>query len=301
MNLKEHRKDFNKRWNISLLLDSPKEAFRKFKQRILNIFANTNQIDQVVTKKGSSDFCQYYSIEPKVSRRFLTGGPCQYYGITPKVSRLVSEGYYSVTIIDRLKNENNIQEFYRLIEVIFSLQFSDSRQKLSIIEQVKQAVEMSDLNVAVGESKGRIILYPKGEQKLDDELVNKTLLFLDLKSNKHFENGLKFYQNKKYKESAERLRQSVEEFLRHKLKNKKGLPENIKALQQTLKDNSQPEIRNIIFQVFTGLDKYFNEHSKHGDNVNEVENEFLIYQTGLLLRYINKTAPKTEQPEKQEV
>ncbi len=268
MNPKEHRKDFNRRFNIPLQPDSPVEAFQKFKQRILNILKD---IDQEVTEGSSEYFCQYYGIAPQFEQGSILG-----------------DGYYSVTIIDRLKCEKNIQEFYRLIEVIFLLQFNNSNQRLSIIEQVKQAVEMSDLNVAVGESKGRIILYPEGERKLDDELVNKPLLFLDQKSNKHFENALKFYQSKKHKDSAERLRQSVEEFLRHKLRNKKSFPENIKSLQQTLKNNSPSQIRNIIFQIFNGLDKYFNEHSKHGDNVNEVENEFLIYQTGLLLRYINK-------------
>jgi len=37
MNFKEHKKDFNKRWNITLS-DSPEEALNQFKQRILNAF-----------------------------------------------------------------------------------------------------------------------------------------------------------------------------------------------------------------------------------------------------------------------
>ena len=168
--------------------------------------------------------------------------------------------------------------------------------KQSLIHRIKQAVEMSDIDVEVGKSqKGYVILYPKGEKVLDNELVNQTLSFLDKKSNKHFEEALKFYQNKKHKESAERLRQSVEEFLRYKLQNTKGLPENLKAFQLTLKTtNNSPQIRNVIFQVFNYLDQYFNAHSKHGDNVNEVENEFLIYQTGLLLRYMNRSISKAE-------
>jgi len=48
-------------------------------------------------------------------------------------------------------------------------------------------------------------------------------------------------------------------------------------------------IRNIIFQIFKLLDRYFNENSKHQDGaINEAENEYLIYQTGLLLRYVDK-------------
>ncbi len=278
MNSKEHRKDFNRRWNILLQPDSPPVAFQKFKQRILNVFQD---IDQMVTKDSGANFCQYYGIKPKLKKN-LYSRRSQFHRIP-------------ITIIDYLAGENDIKEFYKLIEMILSLQFFTPGQKLFIIQQVKQAVEMSDLNVAVGKSKGRIILYPEGDRKLDNELVNKTLLFLDPESNKHFENALRFYQKKQHKESAERLRQSVEEFFRYKLQNKKGLPENIKTLQQKLKNNSQSQIRNIIFQIFSYLDEYFNKHSKHGDNVNEVENEFLIYQTGLLLRYINKTVSQTEQ------
>lgn len=158
------------------------------------------------------------------------------------------------------------------------------------IQSIKEAIEMSDVTVTMRENpNGHIILYPKGEEKLDEELVNKTLSFLNDKSNEHFEEALKFYQSKKPVKSAESLRRSLEEFLRYKLENKTGLSENIKNLQRNLKENNSPsETRNVIFTFFNHLDKHFNEHSKHGDNVNEPENEFLIYQTGLLMRYINK-------------
>lgn len=121
------------------------------------------------------------------------------------------------------------------------------------------------------------------------------LSFLNEKSNKHFEDALKFCKNKNPIKSAESLRRSLEEFLRYKLKNKAGLTENLRSFQKKLKAVSTPEIRNIIFTVFNHLDEYFNEHSKHGDrNIEELENEFLIYQTGLLLRYINEITPKNQ-------
>ena len=283
MNPKEHKKDFSRRWNIPSRSDSPAEAFRKFKQRILNAFRH---IENQLTRDSITTFCQYYAINEEWDCRGST--------------RL------SKNILNQVEKESNLKKLCQLIEVVLNLDFNDERSddnppfleyiscRPKIVEAVKQAVEISDVNVAVGQSKDRIIVYPEGEKKLDNELVNKTLSFLDQESNKHFEEALKFYQKKQHKESAERLRQSVEEFLRHKLQNTKGLPKNIEILQKTLKNNSQSEIRNIIFQVFNGLDKYFNEHSKHGDNVKEVENEFLIYQTGLLLRYINKTVPKIE-------
>lgn len=166
-------------------------------------------------------------------------------------------------------------------------------KKSILINKVVKAVEMSDVNVAITQSENGIVLYPKGEKILDEELVNKTLSFLPKDSNEHFEKSLKFYRNKDFKDSAERLRQSIEEFLRYKLENKESFEKNIKILGEKLKNNeTQNEIKNIIFKTFDYLSKCFNKHSKHGNNIDELENEFLIYQTGLLLRYINKSVSK---------
>ena len=67
INLKEKKKQIDKRWNISSP-DSSEEAFQKFKQRILNIFKHIKAgkdildqplykgIDEVVTKKENTLF-----------------------------------------------------------------------------------------------------------------------------------------------------------------------------------------------------------------------------------------------------
>lgn len=265
---------FNKRWNI-ISSDSYEESFRKFKIRILNIFQG---IDQHVTKESITAFCQYYGIEEVWHT--------QMYG----------DHSWSTNIIDRLNSEENEKEFYRLIELIFSLDITStigydrrySYSKEILLRKVIEAINLSDVNVAIAISNDEVILYPKGEKKLDDELVNHTLSFLDNKSNEHFEHALKFYQAKKPVKSAESLRRSLEEFLRYKLKNSKGLDANIKELQKKLKtDQRNPQVRNIVFQTFSYLDKYFNENSKHNDgDISDSENEFLVYQVGLLMRYL---------------
>ncbi len=290
MSFKEHRKIFNKRWDISSS-ESYEQAFQKFQRRILNIFEDIRNysltgIDQVITAEGALDFRQYYGIQEK-------------FHVMQKI-----------TIIDRLRNEKNEKEFYRLIEVIFLCFDNPYSIKRHMLKKIKEAVEMSEVNAAMREdSQGNIMFYPKGEKTLDEALVNKPLSFLDEKSNRHFEEALRLYQSKKHVKSAESLRRALEEFFRHKRQNTKGLAKNIKKLpeenqkgdeselpgniqdqEKTLKKGGASlEIRNIMRQTFHYLDQYFNEHSKHKDgNITEAENEFLIYQTGLLLRYINK-------------
>lgn len=275
MNLKERMDQFNKRWNITSA-DSHQEALNKFKTRILNIFKD---VDQHVTEESVTTFCQYF-------------------GVTEEWQRgIYGDKEWGTNIIDRLDEENKIVEFYRLIELIFSLDIQTStgfrgEEKYSrelLIEAVQQAIDFSDVNVAIVVSEGNVILYPRGEKKLDDELVNYVLTFLNDQSNKHFQQALKFYQSNNPVKSAESLRRSLEEFLRFKLQNTKGLDANIGDLQKKLKeDGRDSQVRNIIFTTFSYLDQYFNDNSKHNDGkIDPSENELLIYQTGLLMRYVN--------------
>lgn len=267
--------EFSRRWDIDST-DSPEESFRKFKQRILNILKD---IDSHVSDEGVVLFCQYLGISETWE------------------SSMYSDSRWGFNIINRLKGENNPKEFFRLIELIFALPIDittdynrqETYSKRRLLRDVKAAIDFSDVGLAISETDGDIILYPAGEKRLDEELVNRALSFLPKESNDHFVQALQFAQGKKHVKSAESLRRALEEFLRAGLKNEAGLSTNILELQKRLKtDGRDAQVRNIIFQTFSYLDQYFNENSKHNDgDIDESENEFLIYQTALLLRYTN--------------
>lgn len=275
--IKKKMDEFNRRWSINNALDY-KTEFGKFKTRILNLF---NDIDRHVKEEGISLFCNILGIEEKWHSGY--------------------SGTWSSNIKDSLTAESNEKEFYRLLEIIFCLPIQkefDSYRPYSITYskdilyvKTKELIEISNINLSLTRKNEDIIFYPKGETEFDKQLVNQVLTFLDENSQKHFVEALKFYQvgsQKNYIKSAEELRRSLEEFLRHKLKNIQGLDKNITELNKKLKeDKRDPVIRNIISQVFSYLDQYFNENSKHRDgDINNIENEFLIYQIGILMRYI---------------
>lgn len=276
MNLKDKIQKFNQRWNIKEK-ESYEESFNKFKTRILNIFED---IDHKVADESISLFCQIFGIKEEWE-----------YG--------TMDNRYSENIINYLEQEENEIEFYKILEFIFALDIHSSMgyrheiiySKETIYRDVCRAIEFSNINLTTTQTKnGEIIFYPKGEKFLDNVIVNNTLSFLNKESSEHFEQSLKYYQSKKSVKSAESLRRANEEFLRHKLKNNKGLQVNIIELQKKLKDdNRDSQVKNIIFQTFSYLDQYFNENSKHNDgDIDNAENEFLIYQTALLMRYINQ-------------
>lgn len=275
MNLKEKMEKFNKRWSV-ISADTYEDAFRKFKVRMLNIFEG---IDGHMTDESITAFCQYYGIKEVWHT--------QPYG----------DHSWSTNVSDKLKQETDEKEFYRLIELIFSLDITQTGGyrgettygRSILFDKVVAAVDLSDTNVSITAKDGEVILYPKGEKKLDEELVDSPLSFLNKESAEHFIQALQFYQAKKHIKSAESLRRGLEEFLRYKLKNTRGLNANITELQTKLKqDKRDAQVRNIIGTTLNYLDQYFNENSKHNDgDINDSENEFLIYQFGLLTRYVN--------------
>ena len=278
MDIRGKLEEFNKRF--SFIEDiSYQEQFDKFKTRIINIF---NDVDFHVSDENITLFCQILGI-PEI---WNNGGS---FGNS-----------YSENIINSIKKENNEIKFYQILHIIFNLieikyskEYGVEYSRNKLILQTLNAVNLSDINLSMTLKDNEVIFYPRGETTLDKILVNEVLSFLDVKTSKHFIDALNYYLNftkSNAVKSAESVRRSIEEFLRFTLKNDKGLKENIDELLKWLKsDKCDSNIRNIIWKIFSHLDNYFNDNSKHKDgNIEEPENEFLIYQAGLLMRYINK-------------
>lgn len=202
-------------------------------------------------------------------------------------------GGWSQNIIRSLTNEDKEAQFYKLLEIIFCLPFQYSYKRTEYISSLHNIIILSNVNLAMSYSNGEVILFPKGEEILDASLVNDVLDFLPKSAKDHFHDALKFYEQKNPKsaiKSAESLRRGIEEFAKHKLSNNNGLKSNIPLLLAAMKKNLvDAQIRNVANAILNCLDQYFNENSKHEDgNISESENEFLIYQVGLLLRLFHR-------------
>lgn len=281
MDLHKKIKEINNRWAIPDD-ESYEEKFRKFKTRILNFFSD---IDIHLLESSISLFCNAMGIQEVWTRNRIYNSK------------------WSKNIINALIVEDDPKKFFRLLEVIFALEFKNtyelgriSRDKL--IQKTKQAFTFSNIGVNMVIRDDDVIFYPSGEKLLDDETVNKVLSFLSNQSLQHFLDALKYYeQNTKDSsvKSAESLRRTLEEFLRLKLGNEKGLKQNISELGKRLKlIKVNDDIKNIVTTILSSLDNpFFNNNSKHKDgNIDESENEFLIYQIALLMRYIEKIIEK---------
>lgn len=284
--IKKKINEFNKRFNVELETDSVEE-FKRFRIRIINKF---DGIDRIFDSKSISMFCQILGIEElwEKERRHKR-----------VAYRRISDIEYvhvSKNIINALKGAEDNYKFLLILQAIFYLPFPNYSSGISYKDEylryLKDAVELSNINVNIKLEGDEVILYPKGEKSFDERLVNDVIQFLVDKSKIHFIEALNFYLSGKQRsfiKAAESLRRSIEEFLRFKLHNSKGLRENIRELQNKLKEKKKDEfIRQIIYSVFNFMDEYFNENSKHKDgDIDENEIEYLIYQSGVLMRYVN--------------
>lgn len=275
MDLKERMKKFNQRWNITWNLKSHQDELKLFKTRVTNIFSD--KIDECVSTKSKNLLCQYFGLSSDDS--------------------YVMNRYF--------KNLNDEIEVFKFLEALFSIEFHPARfsqidGKFPTQEKIKEfyfyklvdAVSFSNLNLSISMTwKGwEVIIYPKWEELLDEILVNNVLGFLSWITNEHFQSALNFHLAKDWIKVWESIRRTLEEFLREKFSNKKGLKANITELASFLKWANVPsQTKNIIGQTFSYLDDYFNDHTKHNDwNLDEYDAEFLIYQAWLLMRYISK-------------
>lgn len=259
--------DFDKRWDCPSLED-PSEVFKKFHLSI-------NQAFSVIEEHMTSESIESYTYA---------------FGLTRTYNRHYSQYTRETTVIESLRYSQTPEDLYKKIEVIFSLRFKGGHRD-SYLKKLNEILTLQPVEVdIVSDSRLGIILLRKGERYLDKEVVNKVLSFLDDKSLAHFVEALHDFQkgtNASRIRSCEQLRRTIEEYLRYKLSNNANLKKNISELLKDLETSTNKEIRNLIQKELDYMDNFFNGNSKHEDGtISEQENEFLIYQVGSLLRYV---------------
>lgn len=268
MDVSEEIKAYNKRWKIQD--DSNyQEKFEKFRTAVLNILTF---VDDDLGAEECKVFCNINGLPFELPRSSLSDHP-------------------GFNVRNALRNETNEKKFYFLIQLIFMNKTRRRKICYKYFDRIKEIALISEVNLAltIHEDDNRVIFYPKGEEKLDEILIDSIFSFLDIKSSEKFKEALVLYEEQEYIRSAESIRRCLEEFLRCKFKNTMGLVANISLLSKQLKEIKQPELKNIICTTFKYLDNFFNEQSKHNDGeLSEAENEFLLYQSSVLMRYISK-------------
>lgn len=276
MNFNEGKEKFYNRFGIENIVTEEKER-KKFRIGLKNILM---ELDAKIEEDQIKRFCTWFGFEIQWK-----------YTQVPNIK-------FGYNIANCIINEEEWVIYLHKIESLFLLSIPYDRlrkkdYKRELFVQVQEVFLSTTLPIQLVESNGEYFIFPSGSCLLDDEVIIKTLKFLDPRSHNHFILGLKSYSNKNrndYIKAAENMRRTLEEYLRYFFKNDKGLEQNIKIVGQSLKMINKPnELKTIFHKFLEYMDKLFNEHSKHNDgNIGEAECEYIILKTGLILKYLDK-------------
>lgn len=136
----------------------------------------------------------------------------------------------------------------------------------------------------------KCFLFPKGAKELDDALISQPLEWLNEypKARKIFCTALKQYSDGEYiRDAADNFRKALEEFLQEFLENEKNLETNKTEICKYLGQQGIDAGVSGLFHPLINAYKNINDRiAKHNDLVDKRLLEFLLYQTGILIRMV---------------
>ena len=159
-----------------------------------------------------------------------------------------------------------------------------------ILNTVKRALDESHISYDIFQEGKKYFIFPKGAKELDDALVSEPLEWL-----KDYPNAQKTYiiALKQYSEGiyirdvADNLRKALEAFLQEFLGNSKNLETNKNEICKYLGEQGVDAGVSGLFQPLINVYKNINDRiAKHNDAVDKKLLEFVLYQTGVLIRMV---------------
>jgi hypothetical protein len=168
----------------------------------------------------------------------------------------------------------------------------ESEIQSSLIKNIEVALKDSHIEYEFIKDSEKVFIFPKGAKELDKALVSGTLDWLvDYpQTRKAFTNALKLYSEASDSNAsnvADNFRKTLETFLQEFFESDKTL-ENLKSeYGNFLKQKDVPsEITNNLENLLNLYAKFINNNAKHHDRTKKKMLEFIMYQTGNLIRLL---------------
>ena len=172
--------------------------------------------------------------------------------------------------------------------------------RIFYVNLLTRMLKESHIPFDIFEVEKEYFVFPKGATEFDSALISEPLEWLKDYPNarKTFVIALKQYSNGEYiRDVADNLRKALESFLQEFLKNKKNLETNKNEICSYLgKEGMDPGISGLFKPIIDSYKNINDRIAKHNDDVDEKYLEFLLYQTGILIRMV-LTVKETESPE----
>lgn len=198
--------------------------------------------------------------------------------------------YYTESIIEDITDEHSVLEFLAKYSVMLHLLKRDSSAYQYYSALLRNGLDVCHIQYELVEDDDGLFVFPKGAAELDNALITEPLVWLSEypQAKKTFITALKQYSEGQYvRDTADNLRKALEEFLREFLGNTKQLEANKSEIGRYLGSQNVGAEFTSLFQTVIQTYKLINDaYAKHHDKVEPKLLEFLLYQTGLLIRMV---------------
>lgn len=187
------------------------------------------------------------------------------------------------------KKENFI-DFLAALMTFANNYTGTKKNKSTIIMAITNALSYSRIPYELIQDNSDVFVFPKGAHELDKAIVSEPLEWLSQypKTRSTFCRALNQYSNGEYvRDVADNFRKALEVFFQEKLENSRNLDNNITDICRYLSShNAEPEIASMMQALLNSYNKLNNSAAKHNDKLDPKYLEFLMYQTGLIIRMI---------------
>jgi len=262
--------EMHKRWDIDIDLSE--------KQYILN----NRLLNHIMTFFRNNKGKGFPFIQSMISAFYHNAGEeAAKYDINPNV------------MINYVKKKIECIDFYRCIN-FFLLAVAEYYDNSSIYDWLfdvmrEDIIISGNLINIIRNNDGAIMIIPAGAKELDEPLVNDILNWLiDYpRARKNLISALEKYDAKNIKECLNLLYSSLEDFLQEFFENKKNLENQKQVIGDFLKEKRGiPEMQNLIIKMYDYYALGMNEITRHGDKAIYEDIEYMLYQTGALIRIL---------------
>ena len=188
------------------------------------------------------------------------------------------------------KHTDNFLDFLATLVAFINTYKGKNSDKIDVFSAIKGALNDCHIDFEIVKDSDGNFIFPKGAKELDNALVSQPLEWLSAypMAQKTFIIALKQYSEGIYiRDVADNLRKALEAFLQEFLGNEKNLETNKNEICKYLGSQGVDTGISGLFQPLLNAYKNINDRiAKHNDAVDKKLLEFLLYQTGVLIRMV---------------
>lgn len=253
---------------------SDEEKIKLFLAKAYIGFAESIELDNYLSAEEFNNFCFNAGIK-----------------VVPEYFSSYAER--SKVVFDFFKKEtNDLNRFLYYFTILLNASKTNSPERKQWQKAISFWASESELDFEFLEDGEKVFILSRGAKELDDALVSQPLEWLKgyPLAHKAFIKALKDYSSateETASEVADSLRKALETFFQEFFNNSKSLENYKSEYGDYLKSHGIPaEITNDFNKLLDSFTNYNNNYAKHHDKSSINVLEYLLYQTGNIIRFL---------------